>query len=142
MCKCNSVYSILYSDLQTMIEHPSWLKASNTDGVYAVRRNSNYAFILEGSAARYIASRPPCDLDIVPTNFNHRQYAFAVRNMSPLRDPINLALLNLRETGELARLERKWWPDLCGGAAAGSGVPYGLVIAFLVAVSLFPNVSL
>ena len=126
-----------------MLEHPSWLKASNTDGVYAVRRNPNYAFILEGSAARYIASRPPCDLDIVPTDFNHRQYAFAVRNVSPLRDVINEALVNLRESGELARLEQKWWPDLCGGAAVSSGAPFGLIIAFLVvAVSLFTNVSL
>ncbi|KAI0222882.1 hypothetical protein LSAT2_025864 [Lamellibrachia satsuma] len=126
--------------VQTMNDNPAWMKGSNTDGVYAVRRNVNYAFIMEGSAARYIAGRPPCDLDLVPTDLSHRQYAFAVRNMSPLRDVINEALVTLRENGELARLEEKWYENVCGGAANVGGAAGA--VALLVALTVAQTVAL
>ena len=40
------------------------------------------------------------------------------------RDRINLAVLSLREKGELQKLEKKWWYDKgqCGGDATASKV--------------------
>ena len=86
--------------------------------------------------ASYIARRPPCDLDVVATGFAGRQYAFAVRNYSPLRDVINEALTKLGDDGELARIERKWWSDECSGAVRSSGSAVLAVIVMLVGVLL------
>ena len=121
---------------QTMYANPKWMKASNTDGVYAVRRNPNYAFLMEGAMASYIAGRPPCDLDVVATGFAHREHAFAVRNYSPLRDVINEALTKLGDDGELARIDRKWWPDECSGAVRSTGAGALAVVVVLVGVLL------
>uniref|UniRef100_X2AX36 Glutamate receptor n=1 Tax=Capitella teleta TaxID=283909 RepID=X2AX36_CAPTE len=106
-----------------MSSDPSNSVSTNEEGVDRVRRSKGrYAFLMESTTNDYINQRKPCDTMKVGNNLDSKGYGIATPISSPLRDQINLAVLGLREKGELTKLETKWWYDKgeCGNKRSTS----------------------
>ena len=72
----------------------------------------------------YLNERYPCDTIKVGNELDSKGYGVVTPIRSELRDPINLAILQLREEGFLDELKTRWWYDRseCGGTTGGSKV--------------------
>ncbi|XP_046575050.1 glutamate receptor-like isoform X1 [Haliotis rubra] len=81
-------------------------------GVEKVRQSKGkYAFMLESSMNDFHSQQEPCDTMKVGVNLDNKGYGIATPIGYPLRDEINIAVLELREIGELHKLRKKWWYD-------------------------------
>uniref|UniRef100_M4AKJ5 Glutamate receptor n=1 Tax=Xiphophorus maculatus TaxID=8083 RepID=M4AKJ5_XIPMA len=136
---------------------PSVFVKSTNEGVIRVRKSKGkYAYLLESSMNEYIEQRKPCDTMKVGGNLDSKGYGVATPKASPLRIPVNLAVLKLNEQAVLDKLKNKWWYDKgeCGHKDSGrkdktsalslsnvAGVFYiligGLGLAMLVALAEF-----
>ncbi|KAM4727254.1 glutamate receptor 1-like isoform 1-T1 [Anableps anableps] len=136
---------------------PSVFVKSTNEGVMRVRKSKGkYAYLLESSMNEYIEQRKPCDTMKVGGNLDSKGYGVATPKASPLRIPVNLAVLKLNEQAVLDKLKNKWWYDKgeCGHKDSGrkdktsalslsnvAGVFYiligGLGLAMLVALVEF-----
>lgn len=82
------------------------------EGIRRVRTSKGkYAFLIESPKNDYTNEREPCDTMKVGRNLDTKGFGVATPLSSPLRDPINLAVLSLKENGELTKLMNKWWYD-------------------------------
>lgn len=87
---------------------------STAEGVARVRNNrGGYAFILDSPTNEFENQQAPCNTIKGGKNLNGgasgRGFGIATSKGSGLRDPINMAVLKLRESGRLAKLKEKWW---------------------------------
>ncbi|XP_020297376.1 glutamate receptor 1 isoform X7 [Pseudomyrmex gracilis] len=83
---------------------------SYEEGIRRVRASKGkYALLIESPTNEYVNEREPCDTMKVGRNFNTKGYGVATPLGSPLKDPINLAVLSLKENGDLAKLVERWW---------------------------------
>ncbi|XP_057677029.1 glutamate receptor 1-like isoform X2 [Corythoichthys intestinalis] len=101
---------------------PSVFVKSTDEGVSRVRKSKGkYAYLLESSMNEYIEQRAPCDTIKVGGNLDSKGYGVATPKGSPLRIPVNLAVLKLNEQAILDKLKNKWWYDKgqCGHKDAG-----------------------
>ena len=103
-----------------MSNNPDYgLVPSTRQGVDRVRQSDGrFAFIIEGTTARYWIHRQPCNLVTVKGKMDEREYALAVRHGSDLKAKLDVALMQMKEDGELDQLHHKWWIEKsqCGGA--------------------------
>uniref|UniRef100_A0A8C7JB44 Glutamate receptor n=1 Tax=Oncorhynchus kisutch TaxID=8019 RepID=A0A8C7JB44_ONCKI len=136
---------------------PSVFVKTTDEGVMRVRKSKGkYAYLLESTMNEYIEQRKPCDTMKVGGNLDSKGYGIATPKGSPLRIPVNLAVLKLNEQAVLDKLKNKWWYDKgeCGSNDSGrkdktsalslsnvAGVFYiligGLGLAMLVALVEF-----
>uniref|UniRef100_UPI0037E8EFA0 glutamate receptor 1-like n=1 Tax=Semicossyphus pulcher TaxID=241346 RepID=UPI0037E8EFA0 len=136
---------------------PSVFVKNTNEGVIRVRKSKGkYAYLLESSMNEYIEQRKPCDTMKVGGNLDSKGYGVATPKGSPLRIPVNLAVLKLNEQAILDKLKNRWWYDKgeCGHKDSGrkdktsalslsnvAGVFYiligGLGLAMLVALVEF-----
>uniref|UniRef100_H2LU94 Glutamate receptor, ionotropic, AMPA 1a n=1 Tax=Oryzias latipes TaxID=8090 RepID=H2LU94_ORYLA len=136
---------------------PSVFVKTTDEGVMRVRKSKGkYAYLLESTMNEYIEQRKPCDTMKVGGNLDSKGYGIATPKGSPLRIPVNLAVLKLNEQAVLDKLKNKWWYDKgeCGSKDAArkdktsalslsnvAGVFYiligGLGLAMLVALVEF-----
>uniref|UniRef100_A0A8D3BUI1 Glutamate receptor n=1 Tax=Scophthalmus maximus TaxID=52904 RepID=A0A8D3BUI1_SCOMX len=126
---------------------PSVFVKTTDEGVMRVRKSKG---------KYYIEQRKPCDTMKVGGNLDSKGYGIATPKGSPLRIPVNLAVLKLNEQAVLDKLKNKWWYDKgeCGSKDSGrkdktsalslsnvAGVFYiligGLGLAMLVALVEF-----
>ena len=70
-----------------------------------------YAFLIESSTNEYQNERNPCDTIKVGKNLDAKGYGIATAKGTGLNDIINIAVLNLTENGDLAKLKNRWWYD-------------------------------
>jgi polar amino acid transport system substrate-binding protein len=61
--------------------------------------------------ANFIERNPDSGVYLVGPLFEHQYYGFAVPADSPLREAVNQVLLELDETGELAKLNQRWFGE-------------------------------
>ncbi|KAK7495314.1 hypothetical protein BaRGS_00013496, partial [Batillaria attramentaria] len=81
-------------------------------GVAKVRSSKGeYAFLLESAMNNYHSQQKPCDVMPVGEPLDNKGYGIASRIGHPLRQKINIAVLELGEIGELYKLQQKWWYD-------------------------------
>uniref|UniRef100_A0A1A7WDE8 Glutamate receptor, ionotropic, AMPA 1b n=2 Tax=Iconisemion striatum TaxID=60296 RepID=A0A1A7WDE8_9TELE len=100
---------------------PSVFVKSTNEGVMRVRKlKGKYAYLLESSMNEYIEQRKPCDTMKVGGNLDSKGYGVATPKGSPLRIPVNLAVLKLNEQAILDKLKNKWWYDK-GECGIGGG---------------------
>lgn len=82
------------------------------EGINRVRTSKGkYALLVESPKNEYVNAREPCDTMKVGRNLDTKGFGIATPIGSPLKDPINLAVLSLKENGELIKLRNKWWYD-------------------------------
>ncbi len=85
---------------------------SNNAGVQKVREmKGRYAFLLESSINEYLNEKKPCNTMKVGSNLDSKGYGVGTPIGSDLKEPINLAVLQLKEDGYLEELRKKWWFD-------------------------------
>ncbi|CAH1778408.1 unnamed protein product [Owenia fusiformis] len=103
----------IYKKMWTVMNTSSDVFVPNTQaGVDKVRKSKGkYAFLLESSMNDYHNQRKPCNTMIVGGNLDDKGYGIATPLNSNLREKISLAVLQLREKGVLAKLQKKWWFD-------------------------------
>uniref|UniRef100_H2RNH2 Glutamate receptor n=1 Tax=Takifugu rubripes TaxID=31033 RepID=H2RNH2_TAKRU len=104
---------------------PSVFVRTTDEGVVRVRKSKGkYAYLLESTMNEYIEQRKPCDTMKVGGNLDSKGYGIATPKGSPLRNPVNLAVLKLNEQGLLDKLKNKWWYDKgeCGSGGGDSKV--------------------
>ncbi|XP_044133817.1 glutamate receptor 1 isoform X3 [Bufo gargarizans] len=100
---------------------PSVFVKTTEDGMNRVRKSKGkYAYLLESTMNEYIEQRKPCDTMKVGGNLDSKGYGIATPKGSPLRNPVNLAVLKLNEQGLLDKLKNKWWYDK-GECGSGGG---------------------
>ncbi|KAL3879138.1 hypothetical protein ACJMK2_031449 [Sinanodonta woodiana] len=86
------------------------MKDEVQQGVEQVQTSKGkYAFLLESTWNIYWNQRKPCKTMKVGDNLDSKGYGIATAQGHFLRTPLNIAVLNLREIGELHKLEQKWW---------------------------------
>ncbi|XP_030385111.1 glutamate receptor 1 [Scaptodrosophila lebanonensis] len=82
------------------------------EGIRRVRTSKGkYALLVESPKNEYVNAREPCDTMKVGRNLDTKGFGIATPLGSALKDPINLAVLSLKENGELIKLRNKWWYD-------------------------------
>lgn len=59
----------------------------------------------------YTNERFPCDTIRVGKNLDAKGYGIATAKGTGLYSVVNLAVLKLKEKGDLANLRKKWWYD-------------------------------
>lgn len=136
---------------------PSVFTDKIQDGISRVREsNGKYAFLVESSTNDYINNRLPCDTMKVGSNLDSKGFGIATPAGSDLGDKLTLAVLKLREDGELDKLQKFWWvgkgqctpqdKNTDGGQSAltlsnVAGIFYiligGLILAIIVAIAEF-----
>ncbi|KAM9833099.1 glutamate receptor 1a isoform 3-T3 [Syngnathus typhle] len=100
---------------------PSVFVKTTDEGVIRVRKSKGkYAYLLESTMNEYMEQRKPCDTMKVGGNLDSKGYGIATPKGSPLRNPVNLAVLKLNEQGLLDKLKNKWWYDK-GECGSGGG---------------------
>uniref|UniRef100_A0A3Q1CMP9 Glutamate receptor n=1 Tax=Amphiprion ocellaris TaxID=80972 RepID=A0A3Q1CMP9_AMPOC len=100
---------------------PTVFVKNTNEGVVRVRKSKGkYAYLLESSMNEYIEQRKPCDTMKVGGNLDSKGYGVATPKGSPLRNPVNLAVLKLNEQGLLDKLKNRWWYDK-GECGTGGG---------------------
>jgi glutamate receptor, ionotropic, invertebrate len=83
---------------------------SNREGIEKVRRSKGkFAFLLESTMNEYVNERLPCDTMRIGENIDAKGYGIATPLGSDLREAINIAVLELTESGFLERLKQKWY---------------------------------
>ncbi|XP_012264901.2 glutamate receptor 1 isoform X2 [Athalia rosae] len=103
----------LYSKMWEFMNSRKHVFVSTYDeGIRRVRTSKGkYALLIESPKNEYINEREPCDTMKVGRNLDAKGFGVATPLGSPLKDSINLAVLSLKENGELTKLTNRWWYD-------------------------------
>ncbi|XP_010782252.1 glutamate receptor 1-like [Notothenia coriiceps] len=123
-----AVFEKMWSYMKSA-DPPVFVKTTD-EGVMRVRKSKGkYAYLLESTMNEYIEQRKPCDTMKVGGNLDSKGYGIATPKGSPLRNPVNLAVLKLNEQGLLDKLKNKWWYDKgeCGSGGGDSKVRASLI---------------
>ncbi|XP_035684933.1 glutamate receptor-like [Branchiostoma floridae] len=110
--------------------HQKAILVSNTDEGVRLAREGGVAFFAESSTAQFYSNRKPCDLMSVQegNTFTARPQAIGLQAGSPLREPLNNAISQLRESGNLYALYQKWiYSEKCHQPERRPEVSYGHV---------------
>ncbi|CAF1540460.1 unnamed protein product, partial [Didymodactylos carnosus] len=84
--------------------------ASNREGIEKVRKSKGkYAFLLESTVNEYVNERRPCNTMRIGDNIDSKGYGIATPLGSDLREAINIAVLELTESGYLEGLKQRWY---------------------------------
>ncbi|XP_037875293.1 glutamate receptor ionotropic, kainate 2 [Bombyx mori] len=111
----------LYQKIWTVMEttRPSVFTSSNEEGLHRVLKSEGkYAFFMESTAIEYYTNRY-CDLKMVGSKLDSKEYGIAMPKNFPRKGLIDHAILSLQQLGEITRLKTKWWeiedndPKLC-----------------------------
>ncbi|XP_013191608.2 glutamate receptor ionotropic, kainate 2 [Amyelois transitella] len=106
----DSVYQKIWSVMSSA--KPSVFLNNNDEGKERVLRSKtgNFAFFMESSAIEYYIQRN-CDLKMVGSKLDSKEYGIAMPKNYPRKEWIDNAILSLQELGVLTALEKKWWED-------------------------------
>ena len=109
-----AVYERLYAQ---MMSKEANLVDTVEEGIERVKSDDeDYIFFTDSTLADYHVAQN-CDLTRIGGNLNSVGYGVATPMGSKWREQISLAILELRENGELHKLERKWWYDMAGSCS-------------------------
>ncbi|KAJ7395507.1 putative glutamate receptor [Pitangus sulphuratus] len=147
----NPTHQMIYEYMEKRREHV--LVKTYQEAVQRVM-DSNYAFIGE-SISQDLAAARHCNLIRAPEVIGARGFGIATTQASPWTKPLSIAVLKLRELGDLDYLRNKWWESSClrhsrdrwspleppalGGLFLALGV--GLALGVLAALAELSNSS-
>ncbi|XP_064610198.1 glutamate receptor-like isoform X2 [Liolophura sinensis] len=105
-----SVYKKMWDYMSNA--QPRVFEPDTLSGVNRVRKSKGrYAFLLESPWNEYYNQQLPCDTMKVGPNLDSKGYGVGTPDRFPLKAELNREVLKLRESGELWRLQQKWWYD-------------------------------
>ncbi|KAG5684286.1 hypothetical protein PVAND_013522 [Polypedilum vanderplanki] len=109
----------IYKEMYQYMLTNDHLMTDSNDAGFEKARVSKYAFLAESSTIEY-NERRICDIAHVGDKLDAKGYGIAVKKGSPLRGPLEQAILHMQESGELTRLKSKWWEEKRGGGTCSS----------------------
>ena len=89
-------------------QHDSFLYMQSSSGRFAV--------CVDDWSALYNENKEPCELTSVGS-FDKQMLAMAVPKGHPVKTRIDLALLELKKSGEFETIRQKWFPTDCTSAS-------------------------
>jgi ABC-type amino acid transport substrate-binding protein len=104
--------------------------------------NSNYAFIQESVANEY-AMDQNCELTVIDDEKEYypREYAIGLQKLSPHMESFNKAIRQLKETGKLEELKRRYWNTKCLNNSLNARLDYitsmSCILSALISLILF-----
>ncbi|KAL5011753.1 hypothetical protein ScPMuIL_010304 [Solemya velum] len=110
----NSSKVLVYEKMFTFMTEavPSVFVNTNEEGwKRVINGKGKYAYLLESAFNEYFNQKSPCGTMKVGEDFDHKGYGIATKPNFGLTARLNLAVLELREIGELIKLEQRWWYD-------------------------------
>lgn len=81
---------------------------------------------------KYINNRRPCNTLRIGKNLDTKGYGIATPLNSPLTVELNLKILSLKESSELAKLEHKWWFERSECKSVDRNIVSAKAIVFLL----------
>ncbi|EZA54442.1 Glutamate receptor, ionotropic kainate, partial [Ooceraea biroi] len=108
----HSTYREMYEYM--MANADEVLQKENYDGVEKVKKEENYAFLMESSSIEYNIERE-CNVSQIGGLLDEKGYGIAMKKDSPYRNLLNTAILKLSESGIITELKKKWWTQKRGG---------------------------
>lgn len=82
----------------------------NAEGIERVMESAgDYAYLIESTSADWAISQY-CDLVKIGEDINVRNYGIVVPMGSEYRKKLNIAMLELMESGVVSEIKQKWWP--------------------------------
>ncbi|XP_002731595.1 glutamate receptor 3-like [Saccoglossus kowalevskii] len=102
----------LWSNIEYNIDNSdNQVRISNiTHGIQRVRESDGkYAFVVESAAIDYALSQPPCDLVAISEPLDSVSYGFAVAEGAPLREHLNIVIMQMKEDGFMEETYSKWF---------------------------------
>ncbi|XP_064594438.1 glutamate receptor 3-like isoform X2 [Liolophura sinensis] len=107
-----------------MKDAPNKSFVETPDDGYKKTMDGNFVFLTNSLSADYMTQREPCNLMTVGGLLTSQGIGLAVSTGSPLGNKLSEAILELKESGTIHKLYRKWWIDTgsCPGKAAAVGV--------------------
>ncbi|XP_007900303.2 glutamate receptor U1 [Callorhinchus milii] len=115
----NPTYQMIYDNMEQKGEFV--LVSSMTEAIHRVQE-SNYAYIGETSSLEYAVAQH-CDLRMATEVIALRGYGIGATSRSGLTKKLSVAILELREAGDLDNLKDKWWKRLCSPEDVAQGGP-------------------
>jgi polar amino acid transport system substrate-binding protein len=80
------------------------------DAAQALKRGKLDAFVYDAPVLMYyVTQHPEMDLRLVGPSFKREFYGIVFPSKSPLREPVNQALLQIKESGEYKFMLNKWF---------------------------------
>ncbi|XP_042687302.1 probable glutamate receptor [Centrocercus urophasianus] len=105
----NPIHQMIYEYMDKRRDHV--LVKTYQEAVQRVME-SNYAFIGE-SISQDLAAARHCNLIRAPEVIGARGFGIATAQASPWTKKLSVAVLKLRESGDLDYLRNKWWESSC-----------------------------
>uniref|UniRef100_H3B951 Glutamate receptor n=1 Tax=Latimeria chalumnae TaxID=7897 RepID=H3B951_LATCH len=102
-------YRMIY---EHMDRRRDYVLVSSMDEGIDRARNSNYALIGESASLDLMVAKY-CDLTSVPQVIGSREYGIVASKGSPWIKKLSVAILEMRESGDLEYLRNKWWESSC-----------------------------
>ncbi|XP_068634016.1 glutamate receptor ionotropic, kainate 2-like isoform X2 [Battus philenor] len=103
----DSVYQKIWTVMKSA--KPTVFTNNNDEGKdRVVRSKGNYVFFMESTAIEYYMQRN-CDLKMVGSKLDSKDYGIALHKNSPYKRLVDNAILALQETGDLLAMKKKWW---------------------------------
>ncbi|XP_023938052.2 glutamate receptor 4-like [Bicyclus anynana] len=105
----DTVYMKIFAAMKSA--KPTVFTANNEEGVNRVRQSKGkYAFFMESTQLEYAMQRH-CDLRMVGSKLDSKDYGIAMPKNSPYKNAIDTAILELQSSGTLFKLKKTWWED-------------------------------
>ncbi|KAG6450858.1 hypothetical protein O3G_MSEX006790 [Manduca sexta] len=105
----DSVYSKIWTVMESA--RPTVFMNNNIEGMNRVSKSKGkYAFFMESTAIEYYTQRD-CDLKMVGSKLDSKEYGIAMPKNYPHKTLIDHAILSLQQLGTLSRLKKKWWEE-------------------------------
>lgn len=109
----DSTYRQIYETMKS--DAVNCLLPSNEAGKEKVLQE-DFAFFMESSTVEYEIERN-CNLTVIDRPFSEKHYGIAMRKNAPYRHDLSSAILELQETGLLAKMKQHWWRQKHGGGS-------------------------
>lgn len=130
----NDKYRQMY---QKMSDEPTLNVNNHSEGIAKVRQSAGkYAFITEGPTADYYVERAPCNLvKVTGDGTNKKTYAWAVKKGSYLKESIDKVLTEMKQNGELDKLQKQWWMSTeCSGVEKVVSTFLSILITLIITI--------
>ncbi|XP_074637316.1 glutamate receptor 4-like isoform X1 [Acropora palmata] len=81
---------------------------STKEGVARVRQGG-FAYLTDEPYLNYYNQKSPCNTMMLKNLLEAKSYGIGLQRRSDLTNPFSVAILKLRESGEVKKLREKWW---------------------------------
>ncbi|CAH0720012.1 unnamed protein product, partial [Brenthis ino] len=106
----DTLYKKLWSVMKSA--KPTVFTRTNDEGRERVQKSKGkYAFFMESTTIEYYMQRH-CDLKMVGSQLDSKDYGIAMPKNSPYKTAIDIAIVALQQKGTLLNLKRKWWEEM------------------------------